>query len=70
MQFHADVDGATLDTWYAAFGGWLSAAGVDEAAARAADARQLPGQAAVAGALFGTFVELTRVRAAPGRAVM
>jgi GMP synthase (glutamine-hydrolysing) len=69
VQFHPDVDGATLDGWYAAYGDWLAAAGVDEADARATDARHLPGQAAVADALFGGFAELTSARAAPGRAV-
>jgi len=68
VQFHPDVDGATLDGWYAAYGEWLRVAGVDERAARAADARHLPGQAATADALFGGFVELTRARAARARA--
>ena len=63
VQFHPDVDGATLDGWYAAYGDWLVTAGVDEAQARAADAEHLPGQPATAQALFGGFVELTRARA-------
>src|SRR5829696_6148554 len=68
IQFHPDVDGATLDGWYAAYGDWLGPAGVDEATARAADAKHLPGQPAVAEALFGGFAEFTRARAARARA--
>jgi GMP synthase (glutamine-hydrolysing) len=68
VQFHPDVDGPTLDGWYRDYGSWLAVAGVDPAAARAEDARHLPGQAATAQALFGTFAELTRARAARTRA--
>ena len=66
VQFHADVDGPTLDGWYESYGDWLSAAEVDPAAARAADAEHLPGQPATAEAIFGGFV--TRARAARTRA--
>ena len=66
VQFHADVDAATLDGWYARYGDWLAGAGTDEAAARAADAEHLPGQAATAEAIFGGFVR--RARAARTRA--
>jgi GMP synthase (glutamine-hydrolysing) len=68
FQFHPDVDGPALDRWYRAYGSWLSEAGIDPAAAREADARHLPGQAATAQALFGSFSELTRARAARTRA--
>jgi GMP synthase (glutamine-hydrolysing) len=68
VQFHPDVDGPTLDGWYAAYGDWLAGAGTDEATAREADALHLPGQAGTAEALFGGFVELTRARAARARA--
>ena len=66
VQFHADVDAATLDGWYARYGDWLAAAGTDEATARAADAEHLPGQPATAEAIFGGFVR--RARAARTRA--
>jgi GMP synthase (glutamine-hydrolysing) len=66
VQFHADVDAATLDGWYARYGDWLAGAGTDEATARAADAEHLPGQAATAEAIFGGFVR--RARAARNRA--
>jgi GMP synthase (glutamine-hydrolysing) len=66
VQFHADVDAATLDGWYARYGDWLAGAGTDEATARAADAEHLPGQPATAEAIFGGFVR--RARAARSRA--
>ena len=67
FQFHADVDAATLDGWYERYGDWLVEAGVDPAAARAADDEHFPGQPATAGAIFGGFVR--RARAARTRAL-
>jgi GMP synthase (glutamine-hydrolysing) len=55
IQFHPEVDDDALDGWYAAWGDVLEPAGVTEAGARAADARHLPGQAALADAIFGAF---------------
>ncbi len=55
VQFHPDVDGEVLEGWYAAYGGWLAEAGVDEASARAADARWLGIQARSSAALFQAF---------------
>jgi GMP synthase (glutamine-hydrolysing) len=55
VQFHPEVDPAALDGWYAAWGDVLEPAGVTEADARAADARHLPGQAALSEAIFGGF---------------
>ena len=55
IQFHPEVDAAALDGWYAEWGEVLEPAGVTEADARAADARHLPGQAALADAIFGEF---------------
>jgi GMP synthase (glutamine-hydrolysing) len=55
IQFHPEVDAAALDGWYAEWGYVLEQAGVTEADARAADARHLPGQAALAEAIFGEF---------------
>ena len=66
VQFHADVDGPTLATWYERYGDWLAEAGVERAAAQAADAEYLPGQAQTAEAVFGGFVR--RARAARSRA--
>jgi GMP synthase (glutamine-hydrolysing) len=53
VQFHPEVDARALDGWYAAWSDVLEPAGVTEAGARAADARHLPGQAALAEAIFG-----------------
>ncbi len=55
---------AALDGWYAAWGSVLAPAGVTEAGARAADARHLPGQAALSTAIFGAFARLVRTRPA------
>jgi GMP synthase (glutamine-hydrolysing) len=55
IQFHPEVDAAALDGWYAEWGEVLEPAGVTEADARAADARHLPGQAALAETIFGEF---------------
>jgi GMP synthase (glutamine-hydrolysing) len=66
IQFHADVDGATLDGWYERYGDWLAAAGVEPAAAKAADGEHLPGQPQTAEAIFGGFVR--RARASRTRA--
>jgi GMP synthase (glutamine-hydrolysing) len=63
VQFHPEVDAAALDGWYAAWGDVLAPAGVTEAHARAADARHLPGQAALSDAIFGGFVQLVHARA-------
>jgi len=67
VQFHPDVDGRMLDSWYAGYGAWLAEAGVSEEEARRADAERLEGQARLAEALFGTFVR--SARAARDRAV-
>jgi GMP synthase (glutamine-hydrolysing) len=58
VQFHPEVDARALDGWYAAWGNVLAPAGVTEAEARAADARHLPGQAALSAAIFGDFIRL------------
>jgi GMP synthase (glutamine-hydrolysing) len=55
VQFHPEVDDAALDGWYASWPELPGAAGVTEADARALDARNLPGQAELAGAIFGAF---------------
>jgi GMP synthase (glutamine-hydrolysing) len=58
VQFHADVDAATLDGWYARYGDWLGQAEVSEPEARAADDRHLPAQAERAERLFGAFARV------------
>jgi GMP synthase (glutamine-hydrolysing) len=58
VQFHPEVDGATLDGWYAHYGAWLGQAGVSEPDARAADDRHLPQQAELAERLFGAFARV------------
>ena len=63
VQFHPEVDQAAVDGWYAAWGDVLAPAGVTEAGARGADARHLPGQAALWTAIFGAFVRLVRTPA-------
>jgi GMP synthase (glutamine-hydrolysing) len=63
VQFHPEVDARALDGWYAAWGDVLAPAGVTEAGARSADARHLPGQAALSTAIFGAFARIVRERA-------
>jgi GMP synthase (glutamine-hydrolysing) len=64
VQFHPEVDDPALEGWYAEWGDVLAPAGVTEAGARSADARHLPGQAALSAAIFGAFARLVRSRAA------
>ena len=63
IQFHPEVDEAAVGGWYAAWGDVLAPAGLTEAGARRADARHLPGQAALSTAIFGAFVRLVRTQA-------
>ena len=63
VQFHPEIDEASLDGWYAEWGELLEPAGKTVAGAREADARHLPGQAALSTAIFGAFVGLVRTRA-------
>ncbi|WP_053226718.1 type 1 glutamine amidotransferase [Solirubrobacter soli] len=60
IQFHPEVDQAAVDSWYAGWPEALEPAGVTEAGAREADARFLPGQAALSTAIFGAFARLVR----------
>jgi GMP synthase (glutamine-hydrolysing) len=60
VQFHPEIDAAALDHWYADWRDLLEPAGVTEDAARAADARHLPGQAALAEAIFASFARHAR----------
>ena len=64
VQFHPEVDAATLERWYATYGAWLGEAGVEEAEARAQDRRHLAAQEAQAERLFGTFARIVRERSA------
>jgi GMP synthase-like glutamine amidotransferase len=63
VQFHAEVDDAELDGWYREWPHAVTEAGVDEADARALDARHLPGQRALSQALFGGFARVVAARA-------
>jgi GMP synthase (glutamine-hydrolysing) len=60
VQFHPEVDGPALDGWYAGWPYAVAAAGTTEAAARAADARHLSGQAELSAAIFGGFLSVVR----------
>jgi GMP synthase (glutamine-hydrolysing) len=62
IQFHPEVTPAGLDSWYADGGRELGEAGVREEAARAADELYLPGQRALAEALFGGFARVVAAR--------
>jgi GMP synthase-like glutamine amidotransferase len=68
IQFHPEVDSPTLDGWYAGFPYAVDQAGVAMADARAADTRHMPGQAALAEAIFGGFARYAADRAAVGDA--
>lgn len=63
VQFHPDVDAPALDAWYAAWSAALTEAGVEEAAARAADAAYLDTQRDSGPALFRAFVDVVREHA-------
>jgi GMP synthase (glutamine-hydrolysing) len=63
IQFHPEVDQTAVDSWYAGWPAALDEAGVTMADARAADARHLPGQAALSTAIFGAFATVARERA-------
>jgi GMP synthase (glutamine-hydrolysing) len=63
VQFHPEVDEAALEGWYRDWPYALDEAGVDEASARAADARHLSGQRAPSEALFGGFARVVAARA-------
>ncbi len=58
VQFHPELDEAALDHWYVDWHTALGAAGVTEAAARAADRCHLPGQRALSEAIFGGFARV------------
>jgi GMP synthase (glutamine-hydrolysing) len=63
VQFHPEADEAILDGWYRDWPDECAQAGVDEADARAADARHLPGQRALSEAIFGGFGRVVAERA-------
>ena len=58
IQFHPELDEAALEDWYEDWHGALEQAGVEEADARAADRRHLPGQRALSEAIFGGFARV------------
>src|SRR5690606_1989623 len=55
VQFHPEVDAPALEHWYADWSDLLAPAGTTLGAARAADARHLPGQTELSAAIFGAF---------------
>jgi GMP synthase (glutamine-hydrolysing) len=67
VQFHPEIDAVALDGWYAGWPELLEPAGVTEAGAREADARHLPGQAALSTAIFGAFARLVRTKVHPAQ---
>jgi len=67
VQFHPEVDAPALDGWYHDWSQSVVDAGVTEAEARAVDARHLPGQRALAEALFGGFARVAAVYGAERR---
>jgi GMP synthase (glutamine-hydrolysing) len=62
VQFHPEVHDEGLDGWYRSGYAELSAAGLTEEQARAADARHLPAQRALSDALFGGFARVVAAR--------
>jgi GMP synthase (glutamine-hydrolysing) len=58
VQFHPELDEAALEHWYAEWRPALDEPGVSEADARAADRAHLPGQRALASAIFGGFARV------------
>jgi GMP synthase (glutamine-hydrolysing) len=62
VQFHPEVHPEGLDGWYRSGLADLPEAGVTEEQARAADARHLPAQRALANALFGAFARVVAAR--------
>ena len=64
VQFHPEVDEAILDGWYRDWPAACGQAGVSVARARAADARHLRGQRALADAIFGGFARVVARRGA------
>lgn len=67
VQFHPEVNQAILDGWYRDWPDACGQAGVRVEDARAADARHLGGQAALARAIFGGFARVVAARCASGR---
>ncbi len=62
VQFHPDIDPATLDRWYETWSALPAEAGVPVELARAADAQHLPAHRQAGEALFGAFVDVVRRR--------
>jgi GMP synthase-like glutamine amidotransferase len=59
LQFHPEVTAEALDDWWVRWGpAQLAESGVDEALARAGDARHLGGQRALSASVFGRFATL------------
>jgi hypothetical protein len=65
VQFHPEVDPASLEGWYRTGYQELSEADVTEDEARAADALYLGGQRSLSEALFGGFARVVAARSVP-----
>jgi GMP synthase (glutamine-hydrolysing) len=63
LQFHPEVDPATLDRWYADYDSFLPEAGLTEAEARAADRAHEEAQADLGRRLFTAFAGIVARRA-------
>lgn len=68
IQFHPEVHDEGLHGWYRSGYAELSAAGLTEEAARAADALHLPAQHELSRALFGGFAQVVVARTVAARA--
>jgi GMP synthase (glutamine-hydrolysing) len=62
VQFHPEVHDEGLESWYESGYAELTAAGITEEQARAADALHLPAQRALSDALFGGFAQVVAAR--------
>jgi GMP synthase (glutamine-hydrolysing) len=66
VQFHPDVDGDALDSWYRDYADYMG--DVDVAALKAEDRRQEPHQQRVSRALFEAFARVVAEAGSPARA--
>ena len=65
LQYHPELDGEMLDTWYERYGNLLGEAGITESSARREDARHAAGQRTAAEHLFGAFTRVVLARRSP-----
>ena len=65
VQYHPELDGEMLDTWYERYGNLIEEAGISEASARREDARHAAAQRTAAEHLFGAFAGWSLARRSP-----